>query len=486
MLPFRFITGLIYACGAALTIYFADTVGESGLSGFLYFSLFAGGLLWMILGYRFWWLPLFFGLGFGGVFYFGFKVNTYEAGLAAGIAAIIPALALNRAPFFHGRRAPFFLLLGFLLYLGGHACWSLLRSPHHDLVSLGSIARSYFKAAWGPLFVLLFYRFGNTTHFRWTLYAVEAAYTLRVFFGLAAFFWPTILYLPGVNFVFAGSAGLGDSFDLRWSGLGLVQFSLALLMERRRPLLLPLHNLLLLLGTVAVVVGGGRVVMACALLSFLFAALYARRWILLGLAGCVIAGGLLWINLNPHIIDSLPERARRSASGLIVKKAASWAQRENQSSDEWHLGLQQIGYQRWTHDPRSFLFGEGARPYDWTVFKEADSTWRLHRMLYAAADSGNYESGLWNALGVLGLVGALCELTLFGWCFVQLWRLSAIAWRDDLGRPLAFLGFCLPLQWFLICYFQGDPPSPELAVAAVAVFYLQDRARERKQSTASS
>jgi len=484
--PFQIATFFIYSVAIVLAIYFSTNIAEDGAGAFIKILGTMGSLAWILFGSRIWWVPLFLGIGFGGVFWVGFKVYPQEVALALALVTVAPAMILQRFWLRPRRKklpSVFVILFG---YLTVECLYSCLRSGG-SMQGIGGIFRIYFLALWPFLFVTGFSFYSFSQHIRWGLYALQRGYLARISMELATFLMPGFLYLPGINFVLPGST-LGGFDDLRTAGLGLALVSLALLFSKRgiylsrRTFFFPVIQVIRLLEAVAALLfGGGRFNLIACFLAIGFALIYARKWIVVSVLLVVVGGGMGWINMYPQIIEKLPDRVQRTASILILKENAVAMQERLQGSNLWHQRLREIGFQRWIENPVSFFFGTGVKAFDYTVGQGAGDE-LFDRSLENAANVGGYENGLFTVLSLTGLVGFALYATLFFQLIRRIWLLQAVADQDDFGRTLSFYALCQAALWIISCYFSGGWPSFELMILGVAVVYLQERADEQEIS----
>ena len=488
--PFQIATFFIYSIAIVLAIYFSTSIAEEGVGAFVKILSFMGGAAWILFGSRIWWLPLFWGIGFGGVFWVGFKIYAQEAALALALVTVVPALILQRQRL---RPRPEGLPWGFHLlfaYLAVECLFSCVVFGNRGLLGIGGIFRAYFYALWPYPFLIGFSLYGFSQNIRWGLHALQIGYRFRIAMVFATFLNPGFLYLPGVNFVLPGSTAGGLS-DLRVSGLGMVMVSLALLFSKRGIFLSArtfyftgIQAFRVLIGVMALLFGGGRSsVIECAF-AFLFAAVYSRKWVVLGIVLILGIGIVSWVNLTPQILDKLPERVGRAVSILILKDAPTEVENLKGSdlgaSDMWHKRLREIALQRWTASPVSLFFGTGIRSFDVSVAQDFSSPDIFEESLENSANVGAYETAVWDVLAVSGLVGFVLYYLLIYQLVRQIWRLRAIADQDGFGRVLVFFSLCQVTIWVLSSYLSGSWPSFELMMLGVTVIYLQDRANEQE------
>jgi hypothetical protein len=475
--PFQIFSFLLYLASVVLAIYFSSLISEGGFEGFIEIAGVAGGLAWLLFGSRIWCLPIFFALGFGGTFYVGFKIYPHEVGFLAGLIAILPTAILTRSVTVHRRGLPVTMLV-LLAYLMVHCAIScIVYGGGLNFGNIGTIGRAYLGGAWSMVFVIVFYYYGNSRSFITGLYLFELAYTLRAVIGIIAYFSPSALYLPGVNFVLPGQGTMGY-YDLRTVGVGLTFLSLSLLFDQKKGPHKYIQIALLVLALISSAMGGGRLYLVIVLFALVVAAFYSRKWILVAAMPVAIAGLIIAVNLELIPLDELPEGAARSLSILVLKDRESVGKEMGTyGSDQWHERLREIAIERWTATPLTFLFGNGSRPFNASVFEESTSR-AVETLLEEAANVNSYEAGLWQTVAMLGLVGFLLYTAVIG---IFLYRVVIFAQRipnDRWVKTILFYTCLVVFQWYAFCYGQGGLPSIEIFIVTLGSFYLQDRALE--------
>ncbi len=487
--PFQIATFFIYSIGIVLAIYFSTSIAENSTTAFVDILAVMGSIAWILFGSRIWWLPLFLGIGFGGVFWVGFKVYPQEVGLALALVTVVPALILQRFRLRPRQKLPQVFSILFA-YLAIECLYSCIRFGD-GAQGRGGIFRVYFFALWPFLFIAGFSFYSFSQHIRWGLYALQRGYLARISMDLASLAMPGFLYLPGINFILPAS--VGGLEDLRGPGLGLAIISLALLFSKRgiflsrRTIIFPVIQVIRLLEALAALLfGGSRFSLIAGFLAIGFALIYSRRWIVITLF--LILGGSVvgWINMYPQSLEKLPVLAERAASILILKDNTITIQEQLQGSNLWHQRLREVGFQRWTENPVSLFFGTGVHAFDPTIAQGAPSGDELfERALDNAANVGAFENGLFTVLSLTGLVGFALYAILFFQLIRRIFSLRAIADQDDFGRTLTFYAICQGVIWVISCYFAGSWPSFELMILGITAVYLQERADEQEASSPS-
>ncbi|MGH8045998.1 MAG: hypothetical protein ACREKL_02020, partial [Chthoniobacterales bacterium] len=182
----------------------------------------------------------------------------------------------------------------------------------------------------------------------------------------------------------------------------------------------------------------------------------------------------LFLNLYPQFIYNFSPRIQRAISILIFDTYSTEASYMTVGSDLWHQRLTEIGYERWTSSPRTFLIGTGIKPWDARILRETSPTRLFEGQLNGAADTGGYESGLWGILAPAGLVGLLLYVSVIGYFVIpnalRLYRGKL----HGIQLTIIFLGTYPALEWALFCFRAGGYPAIELLLATTAFYYMHD------------
>ncbi|HEY8966045.1 MAG TPA: hypothetical protein VIM58_06355, partial [Candidatus Methylacidiphilales bacterium] len=278
-------------------------IADQGMSGFSVLLAAAFAVVWILFGRAYWWLPLFMGIGVGGVFYFGFKVYPYEVGVLLSLVAALPLVALRAGQPTAHRTLPKGTVL-FLIYMFLAVLWSCAQFSGGSLKQAGSIGRVYLGAIWPLLFIPMFYYYGKSRGIIIGFYLLEAIYVVRFVFGVVALFNPNFTYVPGLNLILPGSGQEGGSTDLRVSGLGLCLMAMMFLLCRKGWIHGGIQALLLVTGIAGTLVGGSRAIIVSVSMAIVLCALFARqKWILI--AACVGVLSLVgFVNVRPDVVDT--------------------------------------------------------------------------------------------------------------------------------------------------------------------------------------
>lgn len=486
----QLILGFVTFIAIVCAVTFSAIVAEADYFRAVVATLGVIGITWIVIGYKFWWLPIPFAIIAGGVFQTIFKIYPYELALAAAVVAILPAVMLSIGAFERGRaRLPWSVLLLFG-YLALHWAASLAYNRYIGLEGAGNVTRAYGAALWVVIFIILFHRFGKIEQLRAAFWLMFAALLLRLGSGLYADFTRQMFIVPIVNYIPAGPLSLIDGAgaqDLRFSGLYLAGLTLAAVPVVKWRF----AKVLLLFGFIAsfpvVLLGGGR---AAVVMWFFYPVIFCliqRRIALLATFAAISISGVAFLNINPESLRVLPFFAQRSASILIIEPGRSSAQEIALQSNLFHERFSEEGYNRWTQNIGTIVFGTGIRPaekgfdlgrsYGAGTFE----VW-LEAMVTTAANTGAYEKGLWTVLAVTGLAGLLLYLNLFRWMF---WYVGKNLWRYRIrsyGDAFGYLGIVASLIWLMLSWQVGSYPSFEIFCLYLGYQYIADKAATSKEA----
>jgi hypothetical protein len=441
-----------------------------------YVSLITIVIVLLTFAREYWWIALFIAIGFGGFVYFGFKIYAHEALLAIAIAGLVPSVALQPVSEFAASRPKlpwfFFAALAYLIF---QIFYSIAINDPRGFIEIGNIGRAYMNGIWPLMFVFLFRYYGNSRHLPLAIYLLQVVYLWRALLTLSSIYFPTAMMLPGINFVLPGNAANGGGLDdLRFSGHSIILLACAILLGRPA---LPTRALLFALIGFAVfcqMMSGGRALLVASIVVILAALAVARMWKIIFLAGGATVLLVAFLNIFPDSISVLDKRMQRAVSILIFDTQATEAGFYAVGSDIWHEQLADTGFRRWTSSPRTFLIGTGIRPWDETILRETNWTEKFHALIEGAANTGNYESGLWTILAPAGLVCfILYGLTLGSFVAPNL-RLSMSGTLNGMPLTIAFLGSYPAFEWLLLSPRAGGYPAIELILACTAFYYFRD------------
>jgi hypothetical protein len=426
-------------------------------------------LLWILTARDYWWTLLLAGASVTGVFWIGFKIYPTEAAIALCLLALAPMLLLRGERIFQSHRRP----LPFLFYVA--AVYITVRmsidiAPAQG--ARGNLGRIYFDAVWPFFFSWVFYRYGKTSVVWTALVLAFVMLAVRAGCATVGYIYDIPLYIPGINYILSFS-GTDSLTSMRSVAYNLLFLSLIFL-HAFRSLLGKFLMLPVMAGaSVLIVMGGSRFMTLLYLVLPICFFAWTRRWLF-----CVFALGLgvavvTTVNLEPRLLDSLPDSVSRSFAGLVVRPVNDVAPLDTASSNEWHSSLRQEGYDRWTQSPLTFLFGYGIRPspdYAETMQYSLDAK----TVVGLAANLGAYESALWTVLGVLGTAGFL----LYAFLYFQFWqRLWPYFWqrpRGTIAEGMLFWAVYSSFLWFATGYFQGGFPGFDIFLLVMAWALVED------------
>jgi hypothetical protein len=226
-------------------------------------------------------------------------------------------------------------------------------------------------------------------------------------------------------------------------------------------------------ASVLIVMGGSRFTTLLYLVLPVSFFAWSRRWLFCLLALALGIAVVVTVNLEPRLLDSLPESVERSFSGLVFRQQNDAAPLDTEGSNEWHSSLRQEGYDRWTQSPLTFLFGYGLRPSpDYAETKQYSLDAKT--VVGLAANLGAYESALWTVLGVLGTLG----FTLYTFLYLHFWwRLWPYFWsrpHGTIAEGVLFWAVYSSFLWFVTGYFQGGFPGFDIFLLVLSWALVED------------
>ena len=212
-------------------------------------------LVWTFFARDAWWIILPVALSFGGYLSVGFKIYVHEIGLLLSFLPMLVSVAVKSQA--HADRSPVPRTAHVLmLYLLVHFIISSYLAKVDGLPGLGHIARVYMQAFWPLIFLPAFLRFGKTTPLRAAFFAMYVASLLRIVLGLLCYFFPGILYVPGIDFILpATTVGIAD---LRGAALIFASLNICLACMSKSWSRRALHVLLVVAAGGMALMGGGR------------------------------------------------------------------------------------------------------------------------------------------------------------------------------------------------------------------------------------
>jgi hypothetical protein len=456
----RLVGFVIILLATAGTCNLMVTVASGDWFSFVLWLLAAALLAWTFLSKSAWWLLMPVAIGFGGLFYFGFRLYLYEIVLVVCFLPLLPQLATGQK--IEGNRGKLPPVIYFLIvYMTLHLLVSCYLAKSEG-APMGSIVRVYGKGMWPLIFAVLFYARGSTRHLKWALHLFLWAALARSILGVVGYFIPQAI-ASVMGFILPGL--YSEGVELRESGLWVIYLSLTVcsLMPRLISKLFYMAVVLLAFGCVAL--GGGRTGLAMAAGILLMWAFWQKKFVLLIAVLCGVGVILGVFNADPEMIYKFPKRFQRTFSILVFQSPFQNVHDIVEGSNEWHYELMQRGYRKWVDTPLTILFGN-------RVVSARDMSSFYQRTFFErvqiAENMAAYESGLWTILATLGVVGFVMYFFLFkyllGPVMRSLWRTQII----DYPSAFAFLAVASTTAWAIFCWVAGHFPSEPLMLAVIA------------------
>lgn len=438
----------------------------------LFFALCGIGIFfWAVFGYNYWWIPMFFFLGLGGFFYFGFKIYMHEIALLICLAPLAFVFIFQEVKQKRERyHVPIlvWLLFGYLIL---HFIGMYIYYKFENLQGWGNIMRRYMDALWPFFIVIPYIYYGKSKYISWAIFLFFIATIIR--FTLNFGFYLTereeFIYIPGINYVPPDAGGFTD---LRYSGTFLASLAFCYFKMSKNPLVKLIFFPLIILGFVGTALGGGRIAMLALTGLFGFACIiYRTYWMIISWFFALLIFTFL-VNINTEFLYKLPDQARRAASAFILDRDLAADIGKTRSSDEFHAILQNAGFKTWTENLFNFFFGRGTRRFEESARYEDP----MIGMVDMAIQTSRFEKGLWDVLVTFGLIGFI----LYSLVMIQIIRTCyPVLVRDKIKTPLhamMFIAVYWSIFWFLICWIGGSFPSNNIffgVIAQVAAYDLK-------------
>ncbi len=433
------------------------------------------GTIWLIVGIRFWWLPVFFLVPLGGFFYFGFRIYVHELAVLMSLVPLVGAIILAKGKV-AGRVSSYetiaFLLL---LYLAGHLVGNVVWARSQGIGGMGNIVRRYADALWPLILLIPILLYANFRQVKIALWLILIATLIRFAIGTYGVFIARTenIFIPIINYM--PPAG-GTFSDLRSTGAGLLAISVVFAALSKGQIARATFILLSIAGFLATFFGSGRLALVSAFILVALACMLFRQWFLIIAAGGILSVLVLLINANPDSLYEFHPTARRALSGFILDKTASEQVGDTGISNRWHERLEEEGYKVWSNSFASMVVGEGIRPFEQRAWS-AELTGSMHfdSMAEMAAATKRFERTFWNVLASFGAIGLglylICFLQILSTLFPRLMRERIIS----VEHGLAFIALYNCVSSVLLIYVSGDYPSYPIFLGFVAMMALKER-----------
>ena len=470
---------LLMAVGLVLAGFLGMLIGTDAVATVIVIASVGASLAWLIVARQRWWLLMPAAGTLGGYFYFGFKIYPHEIALLGCAVPLLISRTLSGRGFLDRHRSSFPFAMHLLsFYLLAHWLGSMAYNRLNGEGGYGNVTRAYFNALWVILFVFAFRRYGSSKYLPAALLLTYLSAFARVLTTVAVYLSKSFAYIPVINYVLPGSTHSGVA-DLRSSGLALGLLAACYFLLKKNFISRLFHGSVFVGSFVAVLFGAGRTAVVLISLVPIFAALLHRKAVPVFLS-LFAAGSLLFaLNAFPRILDDAPFMVQRSASILFLDPGKAAKYGKATSSDEWHADLRRIGFNKWTKDWNSFLFGTGIRPYDQAIAEFKLGATTNEDFLASSAKVGAYESGWWTVIAVTGLIGIVSYLSVL---IYLLRRLLPVLLKDkvrDHRHAFAFLAVFNIFIWLGLGWTNGGFPSTEIMFGFLAIFALDDEKTER-------
>lgn len=473
----KIVGALATVFGLATAILVAQSIGQGQYFTLVVLAIVSAGLIWTIGGLRIWWFPIFFLPALGGMFFMGFKIYVHELAVLICMFPLVTALATNKQSLIPRRTHMRGLVVILLLYLCVHLLCCLGFNKFMGYGGMGNVLRRYADALWPIMFLLPFLFFGNTGLIKWSLRLMLAGYLIRYVIDLYAGLSgrEEIMYIPLINYLPPSGGSIGD---LRVTGSMVAVLGIIYLCLSKGFLSRAFNILLILIGCWGTLLGGNRMALVSLAFIVVFACMIYRRYGLILLCAAIGITGLGILNSDPNLLYSMPPSVRRSASGLIYNRSLGADLGDTAPSDEWHFRLMKEGWNNWTENAFTILFGRGTRQFEEAAWESGSGDVKFEGMIEMATATGRYEKGLWDTLCTFGIVGFAIHIAVI-WMIIRDCGRAVFRYKiknHTLG--LAFMALSQCLSWILLCWITGGFPSFQIMLGLVAKVALDDMKRE--------
>lgn len=470
--------------GVLLAMVLGAAAGNQDVVRLVLIALPVGGVFWVLFGCKIWWLPLFFFVTLGGNFFLGFKIYVHELAVLMALAPLTAAFLMRGGKIPKqgtGYEKIVFLLL---LYVSAHMMVCLSWNRLEGLGGTGNVVRRYADAIWPIAILLPILLYANFQQIRWVLNLILAAAIIRVLIGLSAVWLgrEELIYIPVIKYLPPDG---GSAKDLRGAGPTLVSIALVFFYMWKGMIPKMACLWLVALGSYATLLGGSRLAVVSLFLLLGMALVLYKQWFAMLTLGAIGLIAVMLINISPESLYSLPENARRAASGLVFDDRTSEDLGQTGLSNQWHTRLAEEGWKSWTESILTILVGRGVMPFDERAWGFTGGGEALFEgMITMAIRTSRFEKGIWDVLCTFGIVG----LALFGACLFRVVRfLLPVLMRDRIASPahgLGFIGLYLCLQWLLFFWIGGSFPSYAIMMGFIAMAAIK-RQEGTKESQAA-
>jgi len=464
-------------CGITL----GAAIGRSDYIFLIISAVVLSGIFWVALARQAWWAIVPAATMLAGSFQVGFKVYPHEFALAVSLLAVIPLVVFQTK---HNRGSIPLPLIALLIYLSLHCFGSLAYAKLNNLGGTGNIIRSYAWGLWPLIFSVIFLIYGNAKHLFLAFVLIFLVGTAQLGGTLLSVAIGAPVVIPGINYVLSASGSSGESslglFEYRWAAVNLLVLSLCLLtirgfFVRITGLAATTISIFLLIS------GGGR---AAAAVGGLYICLWlaAMRYRMLLIGGLItFTLFVLTINTAPNLLSHFPYQIERALSAFVLDKGHNEELfGGGAGSDDWHAYLREIGFERWTTNGFTLVFGYGTRPTELLptlgAFSRPQDVW--YSIAESAANTGSYEKTFWTVLAVTGLVGLVLYSWLFCYYLRALWPYVKERQPKTLKDFTVWWGFAGIVITIVSSPIAGGFPGFSLMMATLALSIVREKKSE--------
>ena len=454
------IFGLI---GGIFVVWMTGTMPEASKSLWVSFVIIAiAVLIWSFRGGKNWWMAFVVMTSLGGVFWVGFTIYPSEIGLLLAVAALFFAVVIKGKDLSQDRPRISWAFSLLILYFILHMLASLYTAKVGLMNGGGSIIRTYSTGMTFLVFGWLYYRFGPTKNIKNVFIIILIVNSIRIGFGLYAYFFNYTSSLSGPGWAF-----LGMSADLRTSALYQIYAGIVIFYLIKKRNLRIGFLLLIVISFFIVFLGQGRVAVLEAMLAISLWVMIEKKY---GLLIFILSIFLfLFVLVNTKIYEDLPYEIQRAVSFMVLNKNKIYSYYPF-ASDQWHFDLFKTGFDNWSNSTYSLFFGNRIDPSD---------VWRLgsfdfYTQVKIASAMARYESSLWTVLATIGIIG----ISLYVWIFSFLLRyIIPIVKRDGIKSfnhavyAAATISFLLMI---LLGWIRGGFPDYEIMLGVMGKALYED------------